>query len=201
MDPEQPVPLRMTVYSALFAALTAVGAYMALPIGPVPVVMQNLFVFLAGLILGGRWGLASVGIYLLAGVVGLPVFAGGTGGIGRFLGPTGGFLIGYLPAVFLIGWIAKNTGQRPVGDILAMLCGTTVLYACGLIWLKLLTGLPWPKAFAVGMLPFLPGDALKIAVAVPIARALRPVIHTQALNPQPLTSKLKAESSWLKGKS
>jgi len=176
----------MTVYSALFAALTAVGAYMALPIGPVPVVMQNLFVFLAGLILGGRWGLASVGIYLLAGAVGLPVFAGGTGGIGRFLGPTGGFLIGYLPAVFLIGWIAKNTGQRPVGDILAMLCGTTVLYACGLIWLKLLTGLPRPKAVAVGRLPFLPGDALKIAVAVPIARALRPVIHAEATNLQPL---------------
>jgi biotin transport system substrate-specific component len=186
MDPEQPVPLRMTVYSALFAALTAVGAYMALPIGPVPVVMQNLFVFLAGLILGGRWGLASVGIYLLAGAVGLPVFAGGTGGIGRFLGPTGGFLIGYLPAVFLIGWIAQNTGQRPAGDILAMLCGTTVLYACGLVWLTLLTGLPWPKAFAVGMLPFLPGDALKIAVAVPIARALRSVIRAETPNPQPL---------------
>ncbi len=177
----------MTVYSTLFAALTAVGAYMVLPIGPVPVVMQNLFVFLAGLILGGRWGLASVGIYLLAGAVGLPVFAGGTGGVGRFFGPTGGYLIGYLPAVFLIGWIAAKTGQRPVGDILGMLCGTVVLYACGLFWLKLLTGLPWTKALAVGMLPFLPGDALKIAVAVPIARALRPVIHTPAHYPQPLT--------------
>ena len=177
----------MTVYSTLFAALMAVGAYMVLPIGPVPVVMQNLFVFLAGLILGGRWGLASVGIYLLAGAVGLPVFAGGTGGVGRFFGPTGGYLIGYLPAVFLIGWIAAKTGQRPVGDILAMLCGTVVLYACGLVWLKLLTGLPWPKALAVGMLPFLPGDALKIAVAVPIARALRPVIHSPTPYPQPLT--------------
>ena len=82
---QQPISLRMTVYAALFAALTAVGAYMALPIGPVPVVMQNLFVFLAGLILGGRWGMASVGIYLLAGAIGMPVFAGGTGGIGRFL--------------------------------------------------------------------------------------------------------------------
>ena len=86
----------MTIYAALFAALTAVGAYMALPIGPVPVVMQNLFVFLAGLILGGRWGLASVGIYLLAGAVGMPVFAGGTGGVGRFFGPTGGYLIGWI---------------------------------------------------------------------------------------------------------
>ena len=166
----------MTVYAALFAALTAVGAYMALPIGPVPVVMQNLFVFLAGLILGGRWGLASVGLYLLAGAVGMPVFAGGTGGVGRFFGPTGGYLIGYIPAVFLIGWIAQKSGERPLGDILAMLCGTAALYSCGLVWLKVLTGLPWPKALAVGMLPFLPGDALKIAVAVPIARVLRPII-------------------------
>ena len=193
MDPEQPVPLRMTVYSALFAALTAVGAYMALPIGPVPVVMQNLFVFLAGLILGGRWGLASVGIYLLAGAVGLPVFAGGTGGIGRFLGPTGGFLIGYLPAVFLIGWIAKNTGQRPVGDILAMLCGTTVLYACGLIWLKLLTGLPWPKAFAVGMLPFLPGDALENRCRCSHRPCPAPGDPRRGTKPAPFTSRLEGE--------
>jgi biotin transport system substrate-specific component len=198
MNPEQPMSLRMTVYAALFAALTAVGAYMALPIGPVPVVMQNLFVFLAGLILGGRWGLASVGIYLLAGAVGLPVFAGGSGGIGRFIGPTGGYLIGYLPAVFLIGWIAHKAGRRPLGDILAMICGTAALYACGLAWLKVVTGLPWPKALAAGMLPFLLGDALKIAVAVPIARVLRPVVEGHdrlgfpgsqpaTRNPQPAT--------------
>jgi biotin transport system substrate-specific component len=186
MNPDPPNSLRMTVYSALFAALTAVGAYMALPIGPVPVVMQNLFVFLAGLILGGRWGMASVGIYLLAGAVGMPVFAGGTGGIGRFFGPTGGYLIGYLPAVFLIGWIAQKTGPRPFGDILAMLCGTIVLYTCGLVWLKVLTGLAWPKAVAAGMLPFLLGDALKIAVAVPVARVLRTVIHIEIPDPQPL---------------
>ena len=194
MAKNQTHTLRMTVYATLFAALTAVGAYMALPIGPVPVVMQNLFVFLAGLILGGRWGMASVGIYLLAGAVGMPVFAGGTGGVGRFFGPTGGYLIGYLPAVFIIGWMAQKTGQRPFGDILAMVCGTLVLYACGLVWLKGLTGLVWPKAIAAGMLPFLLGDALKIAVAVPIARVLRPIIdgheRPNFTNSQPATRNL-----------
>ena len=194
MAKNQTHSLRMTVYAALFAALTAVGAYMALPIGPVPVVMQNLFVFLAGLILGGRWGMASVGIYLLAGAVGMPVFAGGTGGVGRFFGPTGGYLIGYLPAVFIIGWMAQKTGQRPFGDILAMVCGTLVLYTCGLVWLKGLTGLAWPKAIAAGMLPFLLGDALKIAVAVPIARVLRPIIdgheRPNFTNSQPATRNL-----------
>ena len=176
MSRSNSAPLRMIVFAALFAALTAVGAFLALPIGPVPIVLQNLFVYLAGLLLGARWGLASVGTYLLAGACGLPVFAGGTGGIGRFLGPTGGYLVGYLPAVFLIGWIAQNAGRRPLGDVAAMLCGTVALYACGLLGLKLLTGLSWAKTLAAGMLPFLPGDAVKIAVAVPIARALRPII-------------------------
>jgi len=66
----------MMVYASLFAALTAVGAFVAIPIGPVPIVLQNMFVYLAGLLLGSRWGLASVGVYLLAGTCGLPVFAG-----------------------------------------------------------------------------------------------------------------------------
>lgn len=175
-----PSSLRGVVFAALFAALTAVGAFVSLPVGPVPIVLQNLFVYLAGLLLGARWGLASVGIYLLAGASGLPVFAGGTGGIGRLLGPTGGYLIGYLPAVLLIGWIARKAGRRAWGDVAAMLCGTAVLYACGLFGLWLLTGLSWPKALAAGVLPFLPGDALKIAVAVPIARALRPIIRLEA---------------------
>ena len=169
--------LRMTVFATLFAALTAVGAYLALPIDPVPIVLQNLFILLAGLLLGSRWGTAAVGIYLLAGACGLPVFAGGMGGIGRLIGPTGGYLIGFLPAVFLIGLISERR-QSPVHDVLAMICGTVVVYACGVSWLKVVTGLTWAKALAVGMYPFLPGDALKIAVAVPIARSLRPVLNT-----------------------
>ena len=169
--------LRMMVYTSLFAALTAVGAFIAIPIGPVPIVLQNMFVYLAGLLLGGRWGLASVGVYLLAGALGLPVFAGGLGGIGRFAGPTGGYLIGYLPAVFLIGKIALRAHPRVAIDVLAMICGTLVLYACGVSWLKIVTGMPPEKALALGMYPFLIGDALKIAAAAAIARALRPVIR------------------------
>lgn len=169
--------LRMVVYASLFAALTAVGAFLAIPIGPVPIVLQNMFVFLAGLLLGGRWGLASVALYLLAGTCGLPVFAGGLGGIGRFFGPTGGYLIGYLPAVFIIGKISARSQPKMVFDILAMVCGSAVLYACGLIVLKIVTGMTPAKAIAVGMLPFLIGDALKIVAAAIIARTLRPVIR------------------------
>ena len=98
----------MTAFASLFAALTAVGAYIAIPIGPVPIVLQNFFVYLTGLLLGSKWGATSVAVYLLAGICGLPVFAGGRGGIGHIIGPTGGYLIGFLPAVFVIGFIKEK---------------------------------------------------------------------------------------------
>jgi len=167
--------IRMMVYAALMAALTAAGAWIAIPVGPVPIVLQNLFVYLAGLLLGSRWGLISVSVYLLAGACGLPVFAGGMGGIGRIVGPTGGYLVGFLPAVWLVGLVSAHR-PKLVFEIAAMILATAVIYAAGTAWLHVLTGLSWPKTLAVGMLPFLPGDAVKIAAAAGIARTLRPVI-------------------------
>lgn len=177
--------LRIMVYASLFAALTAVGAFVAIPIGPVPIVLQNMFVYLAGLLLGSRWGLASVGVYLLAGACGLPVFAGGLGGISRIVGPTGGYLIGYLPTVYIIGKISNRAHPRVIFDVLAMICGSIALYACGITWLKIVTGMTIAKALALGLVPFLIGDALKIAAAAAIAKALRPIIRVpggKALN-------------------
>ncbi len=170
--------IRMMVYTALMAAMTAAGAWIAVPIGPVPIVLQNLFVFLAGLLLGSRWGTASVAVYLLAGACGLPVFAGGMGGIGRFAGPTGGYLVGYLPAVFLLGLISE---KRPgvLFDVIGMILATVVIYGVGTAWLHTLTGMTWPKTLAVGMIPFLPGDAVKIIAAAGIARALRPMVRKE----------------------
>lgn len=168
--------LKLMVYASLMATLTAVGAYIAIPIGPVPIVLQNLFVMLAGLLLGGRWGLTSVGVYLLAGAVGLPVFAGGTGGIGKFVGPTGGYLLGFAAAAYVIGKISERGKGLVAVDILAMILGTIIIYGLGVSWLKVVTGMSISKAVAVGMLPFLLGDALKIAAAIPITRALRPII-------------------------
>ncbi len=168
--------LRMMIYASLLAALTAVGAYIAIPIGPVPIVLQNFFILLTGLLLGSRWGLAAVAVYLLAGACGLPVFAGGSGGIVRFAGPTGGYLLGYLPAVCVVGLIAEKGRNRMVFDIIAMICGSAIIYACGVPWLKMILSLSWGKAFVVGMVPFLIGDALKIAAAVPIAKVLRPIV-------------------------
>jgi len=168
--------LRMTAYASLMAALTAVGAYISIPIGPVPIVLQNLFVFLTGLLLGKKWGTMAIFVYLLAGICGLPVFAGGKGGIGHFIGPTGGYLMGYLPAVFLIGVMAEKGRGRLPFDLLGMLLGTAAIYGLGVPWLKVVTNMSLTKTLALGMYPFLLGDALKIAVAIPLAKKLRPMV-------------------------
>ena len=172
----QDLQLKRMVYAALMAALTAAGAYIAIPIGPVPIVLQNLFVLLAGLLLGSRWAIVSVGVYLLAGICGLPVFAGGAAGIGRLLGPTGGYRVGFLPAAFLVGFITERAGYRIWIQVAAMIGATLVIYACGVPWLMKVAQLSLGKALAAGMIPFLVGDALKIAVAVPIAHTLRPLM-------------------------
>ncbi len=168
--------LKMMVFASLCAALTAAGAFVAIPIGPVPIVLQNFFVLLTGLLLGSRWGAAGVGVYLAAGALGLPVFAGGTGGIGRLMGPTGGYLAGYLPAVFLVGFISSKARFRLAGDVLAGVCGSAVVYALGVSWLSFITGMGIEKALLAGFFPFIPGDAVKIAAAAAAARFLRPVI-------------------------
>ncbi len=170
--------LQMTVYASLFAALISVGSYIAIPVGPIPVVLQNFFVLLAGLLLGKRWGTASVGIFLLAGILGLPVFAGGTGGIGRFAGPTGGYLVSYIPAAFVAGLAAGAQGKkRIVSEVAALVCASLLVYVIGVPWLKFMTGMGWDKAMAAGMIPFLPGDVFKIIAAVPVAASLRPLIE------------------------
>lgn len=168
--------LKMTVYTALFVALIAMGAFIAIPLGPVPIVLQNMFVLLAGIILGPVWGLACVGIYLLIGFAGLPVFAGGTSGIGKLFGPTGGYLLGYLPAVFITGAISKGLKKSITADVLAMITGTIIIYAIGVPWLKMAFSLSWQKAIAAGMIPFLIGDGLKIAAAAFMAKKIRPLI-------------------------
>jgi biotin transport system substrate-specific component len=168
--------LRPMIYSSLFVALISVGAFIAIPIGPVPIVLQNMFVLLAGLILGPAWGMACVGVYLLVGMAGLPVFAGGTSGIGKLFGPTGGYLLGYLPAVLVTGALSRFLGQGVFRDILAMIAGSAVVYGIGVPWLKLAFAMSWGQAVSMGLAPFLLGDAVKIAGAVIIAGKIRPLL-------------------------
>lgn len=171
------VSVKQIVYSALFIALISIGAMIAVPVGPVPIVLQNMFVLLAGLILPPAWAAGCVAIYLLMGFAGLPVFAGGTSGIGKVFGPTGGYLISYLPAAFLTSLISGSGEKRLVRDCTAAVSGMAIIYIFGVPWLKWVLAVSWGKALAVGMYPFLVGAVLKMAAAVIMARKLRPLIR------------------------
>ena len=164
-------------FTALFAAFTAAGALIAIPVGPVPIVLQNLFALLSGLILGPIMGTAAVGLYLLAGFLNLPVFAGGIGGIARFAGPTGGYLIGYLLAALTAGLItgrpSSNNKTSLLRIIMAVSIGFLVIYIPGVTWLKISRSLSWAMALMAGFIPFIIGDTIKGIAAVLIAPKLR----------------------------
>lgn len=171
--------LRWMVLASLMAALAAVGAYIHIPIGPVPFVLTTLFVLLAGLLLGSRWGLTSMGLYLLVGTMGMPVFAGGRGGFAHILGPTGGYLLGFLLAAWLTGFISERSRGHLIWEIFAILAGSVAIYSLGIPWLKMVTKMSWPKTFIVGLVPFLIGDAVKASAALFLVRAVRPILNRQ----------------------
>ena len=162
-------------FTALFAALIAAGAFIAVPVGPVPIVLQNLFAVLSGLVLGPVLGAAAVCLYLLAGILNFPVFAGGGGGVARFAGPTGGYLAGYLLAAVTAGLIAGRPTARisPFRLAVAIIAGFLVIYIPGVTWLKISRNLDWTRALLAGFVPFILGDILKGITAVLIAPRLR----------------------------
>jgi len=173
----------MTVYCALFTALIIVGGYISipLPVGPVPIVLADFFVMVAGLFLGWKYGLVCIAMYLGLGALGLPVFAGGRAGLAVLVGPTGGFLFGYLLLVFAVGLISgkgqKAPAKAPVTDainLVALIVGNILLYLVGVPWLKAVAHLSWGAALAAGLAPFIIGIVIKIAAAVSLGRALVP---------------------------
>lgn len=159
------------VWTALMAATIAAGAYLIVPIGPVPISMQPFFVFLTGFALGPKRGAMAMGLYLLAGTIGLPVFVGGKAGLGHLLGPTGGYLFGFITAAWLCGMAQRNEKTIPWIKGLAFGCmGLLTLYALGALWLKFALALPWFKAWIVGVVPFLPWDGVKMVAALACCR-------------------------------
>lgn len=154
-----------------FAALTAVGARIAVPLPgtPVPFTLQVLAVLLAGLVLGSRAGAASQAAYVAAGALGLPVFAAG-GGAAYLLGPTGGYLLAFPAAAAVAGAVAGREGGT-ARLALGAVAGVAVVHAGGLAWLGVVAGRD--VALQAGLLPFLPGDALEVALAVLLAHAIR----------------------------
>lgn len=170
--------LHKMVLTALFTALVIAGAYISfpLPFSPVPIVLQNLFVLAAGLVLGWRWAAISILLYLLLGVVGLPVFSAARGGLAHLFGPTGGYLIGFLAAAIVSGLLSHLGRPRIATDVIAVVAGTIAIYLFGVPWLKVQADMTWTAALAAGLTPFLVGDALKAAAAVAVAGAARSAV-------------------------
>ncbi len=173
--------VKSIVLTAAFTALVIVGAIFSFPAPWNPVVpftLATLFVILSGMILGPWRGAAVTGLYLLLGILGLPVFAGGSGGAQILAGPTGGFLVGYVLAALVSGLIARAGKSSWLLLIIAALSGTLVIYLPGLPWMHYkLTGLvddwSWTSTWVKYTAPFLIGDAVKAAAAVVIARYLK----------------------------
>jgi Uncharacterized conserved protein len=162
------------VYASLFGALTAAGAFIHIPLPPVPITAQTFFLNVAALLLGGPLGAVSQFIYVLLGVVGMPVFAGGKAGLGVIFGPTGGYLLGFIIAAFVIGMI--NQMKKSAGifwHIFSMLIGMLIIYFLGSLQLSLVAKMSFHKALAVGVLPFIPGDIIKILLAAIISSQLK----------------------------
>jgi len=150
-------------------ALLAISAKLKIPFYPVPMTMQTLVVLGLGMVYGWKLGFSTVGVYLAAGALGMPVFAGTPEkgiGLAYMMGPTGGYLLGFLVAALVVGYLAEKGWDRRVATtFLAMLIGNIAIYVPGLLWLGSVVG--WDKpVLAWGMTPFLVGDLVKIVIAM-----------------------------------
>ena len=180
-------------FIALFAAIICVGCFIRIPLGVIPIVLQNVLCVLCGVLLGGWLGGAPTALFLLAGLIGLPVYSGGTGGFAVWLGPTGGFLPGYLLGALTAGLISgcpdvcekKFSWSVALRVSVAIVAGMVILYVPGIksfsAWATAAGKVPVDKtALAYTMstcvIPFIPGDILKIVVAIPVALKVRPVL-------------------------
>ncbi|MBR0126818.1 MAG: biotin transporter BioY [Firmicutes bacterium] len=175
----------MMALCGLFAAVTAICSWISIPLGftPVPVNLGTLAVFLTGGLLGKKYGPISLIVYTLAGAVGLPVFSGFRGGLSVLAGPTGGYIIGYIVAALIIGLIIsgmtrreRTTGAAISIYAFAMICGLAACYALGTAWFMISTHTPFAAAMVSCVIPFLPGDALKIIAATILVRKLKKYI-------------------------
>lgn len=174
---------RKMVHSAILLAILSLSAYISIPLPwGVPITAQTLVVNLIALSQKKENSLIIIALYLLFGAIGLPIFSGGKAGLGTLLGPTGGFLLSYLPAVFLMGWmLEKNENQPKIihSFLIAVGVGMPIIYGFGLVWLKFFAALTWKNAFIAAVLPFIPGDIAKAGIAAVLAQRLHAYLNIQ----------------------
>jgi biotin transport system substrate-specific component len=166
----------LPVGASLFIALSAQLAF-RLPFSLVPFTLQTLAVLLTGVALGSRMGAASVLLYLAEGAMGLPVFAQGGAGIAYLLGPTGGYLFGFVLAAYLVGWLAERSWDRHIVTMaVSLMLGNVVLYACGLLWLNIYLH-NWTAAMAAGLMPFIVPECAKMVMGIALAPSAWAIIN------------------------
>ena len=169
---------------SMFAALTAIFAQVTipLPISPVPITLQVLAVCLTSAILGSRLAFMSMLVYIAVGILGMPVFSGGASGLGVVMGPTGGYITGFLLSSYVTGKLVQRKPLPTLSNTLfAMFSGLLVIYATGMLQLSLVTGMPLQAAFMSGVVPFIGLDIIKIAVGAGVACSVRTILIRQNL--------------------
>ena len=176
--------VRIAVYDvtaiALFSALISVCSLIQVPLGPVPFTLQTFAVFLCIYILGIFKSAAAVAIYIILGLIGVPVFAGFRSGPAAIFGPTGGFLIGFILSCFLSGFLLRRTGGKAVIDILSLSAGLVLIYVCGTLWFLFVYSGSRPEGGLIGALsltvfPFIIPDTVKIIISVIVGKRLKTI--------------------------
>lgn len=157
---------RQLAVVGVMTAATCVLAPFSLPIGPVPISLTNLAIYFSLYTLGVKFGSLSYLIYLLIGFIGIPVFSGFTSGPGKLLGPTGGYLIGFIPMAVIAGIVIDRFISSRIICLIGMIGGTVVAYAFGTAWLAYQAHMDWKAALMAGVIPFIPGDLMKMILAI-----------------------------------
>lgn len=171
--------IRNMVFTALFAAIICVIAPFKIPIGAVPITLATFAIYVAASVLNWKYGTLAIIVYILIGLVGLPVFAGFEGGVHKLVGPTGGFIIGYIPCALLIGLLVDKYENKKWLYPIAMLLGTAVLYVFGTVWFMISLKYTLAAALTACVVPFLIFDAVKIILASVLAPLLRKALKKQ----------------------
>lgn len=174
---KQKITTKTLALIAVMTAVTCVLAPLSLPIGPVPISLTNLAIYFALYILGMKKGTVSYLVYLAIGLVGVPVFSGFTGGPGKLFGPTGGYLIGFIPMAIVAGILIDKFGGKFVYSMIGMVIGTIICYAFGTIWLAHQAQMDFKAALMAGVIPFIPGDLIKMVLAAIFGPQIRKALN------------------------
>ena len=178
---------RDLIITALFTSLTAVGGFISIPLGPVPITLQTLFVVLSGLILGAKLGALSQITYVILGLIGIPVFSGGTGGLTSVVSPTFGFLISFIVVAYVIGKLTeKNKSLSKI--ISSVILGSFVIYLIGVPYFYFIftnylgKSINFYTALKYACIPFIPGDIIKAVIAIILAKKIMPRLSNHLNN-------------------